>query len=348
MSDRKTDLIEQLFNAISNDPTMPAELKIILLRLQLPIHKLSISDPYFFTNDKHPARRTLYIAKRLSNHAKQDPSLIQKIEPVISQLLKSSGSVQNFSAANQRLDQLTEQLTHDAKPSPVIEATSPDLKVLLNSRLKLILQGHQIPNSCQVLVLKLWPVALLQLLKKHGEKSPQWNNSIDMYCNLLKLLQPLQNIDEYRNLKECYMRVSRSNNNILLHYHDDAIVESAIKSLITHFNQTLGNSNYGQAASNINKISIMEKISSLPKNIKPGVWCEIYIDDVTPKRRLRLSVININTGMLVFVNRNGVKKLEKDALDFSTELTRGLSRVYSHDEIFSNSKIDKDDIRKIS
>ena len=75
--------------------------------------------------------------------------------------------------------------------------------------------------------------------------------------------------------------------------------------------------------------------TSLPKEVKHGVWCEIYIDDVTPKRRLRLSLINSQTGVLIFVNRNGIKKLEKDASEFANEIEKGLSMIYTHDALFT-------------
>ncbi len=352
MTDRNLEFIEQLFNAISNDPTMPADLKVSLLRLQLPIHQISETDEHFTSHDKHPARRTLLIAKRLSNYAKQDASLIPRIDHIIQQLTSSSATSRHFLTANQCLEQLIQQLeTGSFSATTTQQKPEQDLKSYLNHKIRLCLQGQQVPNGTKLLALKLWPSALYYLLKTHGEKNRHWENAITMFCELLESLQPIDNIESYRWLKDNYMRIARVNNNMMLLYHNEEHVESAVKSLITYYNQALGNSNYGQALDNINRISVLDKLSSLPEQIKPGVWCEIYIDDVTPCRRLRLSYIDIEAGMLIFVNRKGVKKLEKDALDFSTELKRGLSKVYDHDEIFRSKPADNQkqrDIRKIS
>jgi len=336
MTDRQTDFIEKLFEVITNDPTMPAELKISLMRLQLPIHKLSQLDTHFISNEKHPARQTLFIAKRLSHYAKTDLSLITTINNIVSDLVKATPNSTSFANTNQRLQLLAQSLESSDNEQYTIEQKSIDeLKQYLNQKIKLCLRGHQVPNECKTLFLKLWPNALLYLLKSHGENSPHWVNAIDMYCELLSSVQPVLSIDQYRELNDNFTSIVRKNNNTLLLYHQENKVQPAMKSLINHYSQLLGNTQQNQDVPSENTRSVLEKISSLPKNIKPGVWCEIYIDDVTPARRLKLSVIHIETGMLIFVNRKGIKKLIKDAYEFSQELKKGLSKVYIHENLFS-------------
>ena len=336
MTDTQTDFIEKLFEAITNDPTMPAELKISLMRLQLPMHKLSQTDPHFISNEKHPARQTLFIAKRLSHYAKTDQSLITTINMIFSDLIKSTPNATSFASTNQRLDSLAQTL----ESSDSVQQTSPqksddDLKLYLNQKIKLCLRGQQVPNECKTLILKLWPSALLYLLKSHGENSPHWVNAIDMYCELLASIQPILNIDQYRELNDNFTSIVRKNNSTLILYHQENKIQPAMKSLIEHYNQLLGNTHENNETPVENTRSVLEKISSLPDNIKPGIWCEIYIDDVTPTRRLKLSVIHIETGMLIFVNRKGIKKLIKDAYEFSLELKKGISKVYKHEDLFT-------------
>lgn len=210
---------------------------------------------------------------------------------------------------------------------------SNNLKARLSTKIKLYLQDKNIPKSCQSIVLKLWPSALLHILKTHGDKTPQWKNAIRMYIELIDSIQPIDNAEQFRQLKDNFMSIARSNNNMLLLYHTETNVEPALKALISHYNQQLGTAKQSDF-SNSSNASVLEKLAKLPSNIKPGIWCEIYIDENTPARCLRLSVININNGMLVFVNRNGIKKLEKDALEFSAELKKGLSKIHKHDALF--------------
>ena len=211
---------------------------------------------------------------------------------------------------------------------------SSNLREKLSSKVKLCLKGKIIPKSCQAIILKLWPSALLHIIKTHGSQTPQWNNAIRMYIDLIDSIQPIENVEQFRQLKDNFMSIARSNNNTLLLYHNEANVEPALKALISYYNQQLDaakNSNFSSAEQS----NVLDKLAKLPANIKPGIWCEIYIDKDTPTRRLRLSVININTGSLVFVNRNGIKKLEKDAFIFADELKSGLSKVYNHDSLFN-------------
>ena len=346
MNDREIDYIEELFESITNDPTMPAELKISLMRLQLPIHTLSQVDPNFISSDDHPAKCTLFIAKRLSHYAKVDNSLITTINLIISDLVKSKPTSASFASTNQRLESLAQNLE-----SPDNEQNSPSpnsndqLKQYLNHKIKLCLRGHQIPNECKTLVLKLWPNALFILIKTHGENSPHWVNAIETYCELLTSIQPVLNIEQYRELNDKFSSLVHNNNNTLLLYHQKHNVEPAIESLFNYYNHLLGNEVQNNSSTEDTR-TVLEKISSLPEIIKPGVWCEIYIDDVTPPRRLKLSLIHIETGMLIFVNRKGIKKIIKDAYEFSQELKKGLSRAYKHEEIFTNTLV-KETYKKI-
>jgi len=218
---------------------------------------------------------------------------------------------------------------------------SSHLREILSNKIKLCLKDKNIPKSCQAIVLKLWPSVLLHIIKVHGSHTPQWNNAIRMYIDLIDSIQPIENIEQFHQLKDNFLSIARSNNNSLLLYHTEVKVEPALKALIAYYNQQLSaakNSNFSSAEKN----NILDKLAKLPANIKPGIWCEIYINEDTPARRLRLSVININTGSLVFVNRNGIKKLEKDAFIFADELKSGLSKVYKHDSLFSRPSAKED------
>jgi len=337
MSDKQSEFIEQLFNAISSDPVMTSDLKISLLKLQLPIHKLSLSDSHFISNSKHPARRTLFIARRLCALSKNNLAIIKKIQLILSEL-GSTPSANKFSTINQQLDKLTNSIQSiNASNKTPKNIPNTSLKQTLQQKIKHCINGHDIPETCQNLVLKLWPQTLFVVLEKHGENSPQWVNSINLYVELLDAIQPIKNNAHMSELKSGFMNIVRHNNNVLLTYLREDKVEEAIKSLITHFNKKINQSIFSNSLNTGSTAKPTKKSVSLPANLKPGVWCEIFIDGSTPARRLRLSLINMQTGILIFVNRNGIKKLEKDPAEFCAELKSGLSKIYKHEDLFSNS-----------
>ena len=210
---------------------------------------------------------------------------------------------------------------------------SQTIKQHLKTKLRYCLQQRQIPDSCQQLVFKLWPTALFSILKQHDEQSTQWQSAISLYRELIDTIQPIENKLQYEQIKSVYLSLVRNNNNILLLYHHESRVEPAIKSLLAYYHQTL------QSASTRMQSTVdpeaLNKIARLPSMVKPGIWCELYIDDNTPPRRLRLAIINSHTGQLIFVNRHGIKILEKDADVFTRELIEARSRIYKHDSLFS-------------
>ncbi len=325
------------------------DLKISLLKLQLPLRKLCSDDISFLSNEKHPARQTLIISRKLAPHAARDNSLILKIDHIINNLIQSKSNLNTYSIANQQL----QNLLICQKKTPASKTTThnmqgSEIRSNLNQQIKLRLDGHSIPHDCKTLILKLWPTVLLKIAQIHGFKSKQLYNAFENFSELLESIQPIDGIEKYKKLKNSYIAIARKNNNLLLHFHKETTVEISIKTLINFYNSMLGSSSYGKALDNIDKISVCDKLSSLPENVKPGCWCELFINESTPKRKLKLSFIDIEQGKLVFVNRNGIKTLEKDALDFSKELKHEQSRVINHQELFSSLDKRNDSLRQTS
>ncbi len=83
--------------------------------------------------------------------------------------------------------------------------------------------------------------------------------------------------------------------------------------------------------------SVVDKVARLPTYVKPGVWFEIYNGEDHPVRRLKMSVILIETGKIVFVDRKGIKGIEKDAADFADELNNNKSRIIADHSTFDHA-----------
>jgi hypothetical protein len=80
-----------------------------------------------------------------------------------------------------------------------------------------------------------------------------------------------------------------------------------------------------------------QKIAQLASTNKPGVWYELYNGEDKPVRRLKLSVILTDAAQLIFVDRKGVKVIEKDAEDFARELEENRSRVLADHSTFDHA-----------
>ena len=80
-----------------------------------------------------------------------------------------------------------------------------------------------------------------------------------------------------------------------------------------------------------------QKIAQLTSNTKPGVWYEIYNGEDKAIRRLKLSVILTDAAQLIFVDRKGLKVIEKDAEEFAKELEDNRSRVLADHSTFDHA-----------
>ena len=80
-----------------------------------------------------------------------------------------------------------------------------------------------------------------------------------------------------------------------------------------------------------------EKIKRLPNELQPGVWFEIFNGKDKPIRRLKLSVVLTEVAKLIFVDRHGVKVIEKDADDFVNELENNKSKFIADHSTFEHA-----------
>ncbi len=77
-----------------------------------------------------------------------------------------------------------------------------------------------------------------------------------------------------------------------------------------------------------------DKIAQLGNQARPGDWYEIYNGEGRAVRRLKLSVILTESARLIFVDRRGVKVIEKDASQFIEELNDGRSKLIADHSAF--------------
>ena len=81
----------------------------------------------------------------------------------------------------------------------------------------------------------------------------------------------------------------------------------------------------------------MEKIRQLPSDAKPGVWFEIFNGEDRAVRRLKMSVVLTEVAKVIFVDRKGVKVIEKDAAEFAEELKTNKSRILADHSTFDHA-----------
>ncbi len=89
------DVVSMLFDFFFDDEALPAPIKVLIGRLQIPILKVAILDKDFFNQKKHPARKLLDSISRASlgwsESHKDEQGLIDKTEEIVNFLINEFG-----------------------------------------------------------------------------------------------------------------------------------------------------------------------------------------------------------------------------------------------------------------
>ena len=85
------DIVSMIFDFFFDDDALPAPIKVLIGRLQIPILKVAFIDDSFFNHNKHPARKLLDSISKASlgrgEDLKQEKVLIDKLEEVVNSLV---------------------------------------------------------------------------------------------------------------------------------------------------------------------------------------------------------------------------------------------------------------------
>jgi len=221
-----------------------------------------------------------------------------------------------------------------------------------------------VPKVVQPLILKHWPTLMINRYIMYGNESELWTQS-SMLCKLIfELLQPIKHkfqLEQLTNQYEALIEVVSDE----LHEtkQDKTGIDVQLVTLKNIFEKMIDEhahllidekdlsseeidyvvqkemAKYDAAMARIREEeeSVVDKVARLPTYVKPGSWFEIYNGEGHPVRRLKMSVILIETGNIVFVDRKGIKGIEKDAGEFAEELKHKKSRLIADHSTFDHA-----------
>ena len=365
---RTIDFVEMIFGAFLRDTNISDTIKSLLLKMQIPVIKIALLDMKFFHNDKHPARHVLDSIAHLGIGIEDSSNTLYKtMEMILDQLINTfDQNIVSFTTALKALERLgsNEKLSQEKNEQETRQKILKEhARQIILAELHFHLKGKTLPKSSQQLVLRNWSTVMFHRYARHGKQSDEWNESINILKLLLKTLQAPKSRGEYLSLKDNHMALVHTIDDMLNETKQNKeLIHNAIHSLKLTYQNILETSEFKSIAysDGVNKSKPLDteyqtdentgpspiekalaeaqkKINQLPEAVKPGVWFEIFVSDDKPVRRLKLSVIVQEDAKLVFVDRVGVKVMEKDAVDFATELDIGQSHILADHSIFDHA-----------
>ncbi len=368
LDERSMDFVGLMFDAIANDKTISDIMTNLIKRLQIPVMKVAMTDSKIFDQQEHPARVTIDLLTTAGKGINsEEDRLYNDLVVVVDNILNQFDvDISAFEAAVNQINDIIhkeEQLTDKTEKQQQKQILQKHARHIVVTQLKMLSCNRKIPNQVRPLVLKNWATLMLNRYIRHGRGSSPWIQSVLLLKLLLKCMQPIRFQSQYNLVKSNHMALIEAVNDELYETQQDKNdIADQIVTLKTHFlnlishydlkiiNETDKNQikeEQFDASSDDNEEELQQiqqqvqiakqKIAQLPGSTKPGVWYEIFTGKDKAVRRLKLSVILTDAAQLIFVDRRGVKIIEKDAEEFAKELKENRSRLLADHSTFDHA-----------
>jgi hypothetical protein len=367
LHERSIDFVGMMFGAISDDDTVSDLMTSLIYQLQIPVMKVAMIDETLFEEDEHPARNTVDLLTSAGKGINlKDDHLYRDLENIVDDILGEFDiDIEVFENAVSELEELIrkeEQATNETERKQRQKIVQEHARNIVITQLKMSTCAKQIPGSVRPLVLKHWSTLMLNRYIRHGRDSSQWVQSVLLLKLLLNCMQPIKYQSQYNLLKNNHQALLEAVNDELYETQQDKNdITTQVQQLKSHFLNMI--EEYGlkivdEDGNEINEQDLVtqeenteeeldqiqqqtevakEKIAQLAASTKPGIWYEIYNGEGKAIRRLKLSVILTDAAQLIFVDRKGIKVIEKDAEEFAKELEENRSRVLADHSTFNHA-----------
>jgi hypothetical protein len=275
-----------------------------------------------------------------------------------------------FTSDERRRSELLEQRTRDAEQGRALaELARQRVQQALNDRLL----GKVLPHVVVRLLQEAWSKVLLLTCLKHGEESVEWSAGLAAMDDLIWSVEPHEEPEARQRLLDLVPGLLKSLRDGLSSAAFDPFATSDFFSQLealhvqalqsaTPVSRSSSDDVYGMAQAQSEDPSMMsvieeiilvapgeqaidEPLPQLPANdegllqvdkLRLGCWIEIQ-EDEDHKLRCKLAAIVEPSGRYVFVNRTGMKVLEKTRMGLAVEFRRGAVRVLDDALLFDRA-----------
>ncbi len=350
------NLVSMLFEFILDDYNLSAPVQVLISRLQIPILKVVIRDKSFFSRSTHPARRLLNSLARAgigwsNSDEKSKDKLYDQIHNIVQRILNEfDGDVSLFEKLNQEFEEFLER--ENRKASLVEQRTRESERGRIKSQaaqqtvdnlLKKKVSRYRLPQPVHDILMNGWSrVLFLAYLRDDVEH--RWNSTVKVVDDLIWCLHPHQEDDErdqwvrvvpslLKSLRSGLEEVSYNSSKLdemmgqLKHelaeaFRTNAVIEPRPNATPSPDEDE---ENLSQKQTNkrqeLDDAAVSEYVVQID-GLQIGNWVEFRLVNGA-NFRCKLSAIIDEADCFVFVNRMGLKVIEKTRIELAHEMRRG-------------------------
>jgi hypothetical protein len=200
------DIVSMLFDAIFNDPDVPAAIRAEIAKLQIPVLKVALMDKAFFSNKKHPARRLMdVIANAAIGRGEGDEArLIEKIGKVVDEVVANfETDVTIFATQVARLEEFLadEETRARTRTEPVVNKLERHdrqqvAKQKVGQAISSRVHGQTVPTLVVEFLERHWRLVLIRAYVRGGEEKAPWVEAVRTMDELVWSVTPKHGAEE--------------------------------------------------------------------------------------------------------------------------------------------------------
>ncbi|HEX7342147.1 MAG TPA: DUF1631 domain-containing protein [Rhodanobacteraceae bacterium] len=247
------DLVGMLFEFILEDRNLPAEMQVLLSRLQIPYLKAAILDRRMFAHTSHPARRLLNAladaAKGWSDESDRDRRLYVKVQTIVESLLQDfdddmdifarlEQELADFLATNRKRAELSEQRVAEAVRG---REKLQQARRLAAQEILSRIDRQQMPELIHSILTRAWANYLVLIVLRQGEDSQEFRVALRFVDDFVWSVQPVHNDADRDRLRQLLPLLEKSlRHGLATVAFQDADVQSLMAQLNALYHKQLG------------------------------------------------------------------------------------------------------------
>ncbi|MGN2244732.1 DUF1631 domain-containing protein [Frateuria sp. GZRR33] len=369
------DLVGMLFEFILADSTLPAEMQVLLARLQIPYLKAAILDRKLFAHRHHPARRLLdglaELAKGWSEESDRDHRVHEKIKSIVERLLhdfdddmglfeRLGDELQAFQEQSRKRAELAEQrVAESARGREKLELARRRAAREILDRIG----SQSLPPLIHGVLARAWANHLVLTILRQGEDSPAFSDALRFVNEFIASARPVHTTDDRRTLLRMLPGIERALRRGLANVaFQESDIERLLGQLHAYYRQQLGEMAPDSTTEDV-VLPIPESIQPLldadsaepepvqdqptavaldngetieVEQLKPGTWLE-FCPTGDAVTRAKLSWISPMSGRYLFVNRRGLKVGDYAPQELAAALAAGSARILPSEPLFDRA-----------
>lgn len=333
-------LVTSLFQYISKDKSIPKVLKLLLIRLEIPVLKIALQDSGIFKYASNPIRLLLnqmsYVPEGFSDNFDSSNKYVIKLQEIVAVILVQSSY--NKALYQNLLNELNEFTGKMKRKFNLIQRRIKEkaiglekistVKAHVTQLLDKIMHDRYMPLYVRDLLLTTWKNVMVIEFLRHPEESKACQSKVDFVESLLDYSRPNKDkVIKLNDIKKISMMYSEGLDLVAFNSKDLHDKNNELLSFLSqvHGLDKIKNMEYERQYSNVilymkndeiisndtgGSQSAEDQYMEKTKSLKVGNWLE-FTNDKSNRYRVKISWISPITGKYLLVNSNGVRLADK-------------------------------------